>query len=459
MMFLLALSASSFATETRTQVMGFNDGVMVDDYNIFRFPGRTFNYPNLAVGEFSIYNYQMIMSETADGAQLDYPSYQEFYNFGVNWQFGDDNPWVVGTYISTLVPMYPQTFSGSNLMNNNLGMNPNRRINLLVGHQLGNNNFGVNLEYIRGSSERAHQTTYNNEITDTTYVYSSDDTKESFTYFNLILGLTEGTSGLWDVALGLDYGTWTDEDQNGFKQTEPDGYYDLSLEGRYFWQKSPKITLVPHGGVMIGKHGSKDYGSYTDPSDTTNYLYSNSKRKSTMLGFDAGMGMHYTSGPDLLAVLDVGIQYGKTKYEVTYPTPDTAFHYNLDRTNEWTNFTLPYLKIGFEGSVFKWMDIRFGATTYWDISKNTQDYNSGSTTYHYMYHYEYKDKEAWNQTYLGFGFHWNRLHVDVMTDPDVFLRGFNFISGDSPRIDSDYYYYNNDYGYMNTKMSVLYEMF
>jgi hypothetical protein len=457
MLFMLVLSASSFATETRTEVMGFNDGIMVDDANIFRFPGRTYNYPNLVVGEFSIYNYGYYGPRTASADVEEVGSYQQFYNFGVNWQFGDENPWVLGTYISTLFPMRPEDYSGSGLWNQNYGMDQNRRIQLVYGRRLGGNNFGFLFEYIRGGIERDDLTMYETE--DTTYESSKNLTKESFGYYKFGFGLTEGASGKWDVALNIAFGTWTDEDQYGFTQTEPDGYLDLMVEGRYFWQKSAKITLVPHAGFAMGKRGANNYGYYTDPDDTLNAPYDDRNIKNTLFGFEAGMGMHYTSGPDLLAVLDFGFRYAKVKEESDFITPDTNYFYSRAATYEWSQFTLPYLKIGFEGSVFKWMDIRFGATTYWDITKSKDDYTSGGTSYRYLYHYDRSSKEVWNETYLGFGFHFGRLHIDVMTDPDVFLRGFNFISGDSPRIDPDYYYYEDNYGYMNTKMSVLYEMF
>lgn len=450
MMFLLALSASSFATQTRTEVMGFNDGIMVDDYNIFRFPGRTFNYPNLVTGEFSVYNYYYV-SEAASAQEEPVGAYQEFYNFGVNWQFGEENPWVLGTYISTVYPMQPEDYWGNGLWEQNMGLGQNRRIQLVYGRQLGGNNFGFGFEYIRSSQERDNAQFYIPGDS----VYSTDVSKEAFGYYKFSLGLTEGTSGKWDVAATVGFGTWTDEDYEGFKQTEPDGYLDLTIEGRYFWQHSPKLTFVPHGGFAIGKRGVKDYGYYTDPSDTVYYDTDNWKEKNTLFAFEGGMGMHYTSGPDLLAVLDVGFRYAKIKSEGDFMTPREV-EYPTSQNYSDKYLSLPYIKIGFEGSVFKWMDVRFGATSYWNIDKSEDEYTSGST---WIYSYNYTYKEVWNETYLGFGFHWNRLHIDVMTDPDVFLRGFNFISGDSPRIDRDYYYYYEDYGYMNTKMSVLYEMF
>ena len=57
---------------------------------------------------------------------------------------------------------------------------------------------------------------------------------------------------------------------------------------------------------------------------------------------------------------------------------------------------------------------------------------------------EFKTKYAANETYLGFGFHWKRLHIDTYTAPELFLDGFNFISGG----DVD----------MNFRISAVYEM-
>jgi len=86
------------------------------------------------------------------------------------------------------------------------------------------------------------------------------------------------------------------------------------------------------------------------------------------------------------------------------------------------NYTsVPYFKLGLDAQVFDWMDVRLGATSFWQWYKD--EYNS------LTYSSEYKSSYADNQTYLGFGFHWGNLHVDTYTDPQLFLEGFNFISG------------------------------
>jgi hypothetical protein len=372
----------SFATQTRTMVMGDNDGIMVDDYNVFRFPGRTYNYPNLAVAEFH--------------------DVDDFYNFGINWQFGDDTPWVLGTYFSTLGEVVPSFLDGSSMVAWDGPGNNNRRINIVYGRQLGANNFGFHFDYTRGSWEMDETT---------------DQSKESFGYYVFGFGLTEGSSGKWDLALQYGLGTWTDENVDGDDSTKSDGYYDLDVEGRFFVVKSPKVTLVPHAGFAVGKRAMIDFG--VDLADAADDITT----KQTAFGFIAGIGMNYTSGPDLLGVCDLGIMYGKIKTEVANVADDT-----------WKVLSIPYFKIGLEADVFRWMDIRMGATSYWNITDIESDI-----------FLDQKVKFAENDTYLGFGFHWGRLHVDTYTDPQLFLDGFNFVSGGT-----------ND---MNFQISALYEMF
>ena len=96
---------------------------------------------------------------------------------------------------------------------------------------------------------------------------------------------------------------------------------------------------------------------------------------------------------------------------------------------------MPFWSIGLEADVFKWMDVRFGAVSDW-TSYKTEMPNT------------FEETEKWpdNRTYVGFGFHWGRLHVDTYTDPELFLEGFDFISGNGS---SD----------MNLYISALYEMF
>ncbi len=437
----LVMSVSSMATQTRTLVMGNNDQVLVDDYNVFTYPGRVFNYPNLAIAEF-------------DGGD-------DFYKFGINWQFGDENPTVVGTYVCNDYPIGPSGFMGNDYMNRDWSLYSNRRIDLLVGRQMGNNNIGLRVAYFSSGWEYDDKDSYAYSDADTSYVNTTPYKEaESFRLFVIGLGLTEGLTGQWDVAAQLSLGSWTDKDGNGIEETEPDGYYELAVGGRYFMVRNPKITFVPHAGFAIGKRGEKDYRY--DQEDSFMYMAVEGDsstvdmtEKQTLMGFDLGVGMHYTPAPNLLAVMDLGVMYSKVKREIEYS--DTLLQVAsslMDYEETWKEFTLPYLKIGLEADVFKWMDVRLGGVTYWNSSKDElsasksveMGLGTGTTTY------DWELSEGWasNYTYLGFAFHWNRLHVDTYTDPRIVLKGFDFITGSNDSTD------NRD---LNFQVSAVYEMF
>jgi len=394
---LMLFSISSFASETRTLVMGDNNMIMVDDYNIFMFPGRVNNYPNLALGEF------------------DYNFGNEFYDFGITWQFNDDNPWVLGTFVSNEPEFGPENFWGSHIADFDATFwDEPRRFQLLYGRQLAGQNFGFGLEAVR----------YGYEYEDTSFTE-----KESFSQYTFTFGFTEATSGQWDVALQFMTGTWTNE-EDGDNISEPKGFSDIGLAARYFMVRNPKVTMVPHFGVMISKRGVEHFqGTPTDDTDDRIREWSG-----TM--FELGWGFNYTPAPNVLAVFDIGIQHEKVKEERS-----GGFYADDEKgefTDSWTS--VPYFRIGFEGEVFSWMDIRAGGTTHLWSSKYTYEDKVGVT---WKETYDESDSD----TYFGFGFHWDRLYIDTYTDPELLLDGFNFISGSEDAED------------MNWKVSLTYEMF
>jgi hypothetical protein len=431
----MLMAASAMATETRTMVMGDNDMIIVDDGNIFRFPGRTVNYPNLAVGEFDVSN--------------------DFSKFGINWQFGDESPFVVGTYFSTMGPVVPAWTDGSAMFSWDGPFAQNRRIQLVGGKGLDLFNMGWKIELAKSSWEV--------EATETDSTSTSRDvnlSKESLREIVFGFGLTEAATGKWDVALNILFGTWTNEDVAGNAEYKPDGYSDIWLEGRYFLVRSPKITLVPHIMVGKGKRGLEQYNEWYEldtsgnPGGDPTTLDLTATHKSTM--FDLGIGMNYTSGPNLLAVCDFGIMYTKVDDEGDYSTvmETDSLVYVGEIGDDWDNsdkgWVFPYFKIGMEAQVFKWMDIRMGATSYWVSDTQDEAMTSSRLTGPGAYPSTTsttKRSFANNETYLGFGFNWNRLYIDTYTDPQLVLDGFNFISG------------STDARNMNWRVSVLYEMF
>lgn len=393
---VLMLGANSMATETRTLTMGDNNMVLLDDANIFIFPSRVNEYPNLAVGEFSG---------------------NDFNKFGIHWKFGDDNPWVWATYISTESATLPMDLRGGSLVpwdgiwGGGAGtLPPNHRIQSIYGREIGGHKFGFGLNWMRSG--------HNDD-------YSNEQSQESYNSFGIMFGLTEMT-GLWDVVLDVNLGSWTDEDADGKKETESDGYLDFGLAGRYF-KSGPSYTWIPHFGFMYSKRGIKNNVMVTGP-DTLDLTI-----KDTRLGVEIGMGLNWEPAKNVLAVADFGVNYEKTKrtYDTTTYTAGT-----VPDEQTWKTFTLPFWKIGMDADVFSWMDVRFGATSDWASVTSESKVSGGGS--------KMTTSSASNATYLGFGFHWGRLHVDTQANPDLFLDGFNFISGRG-----------ND---MNWRISALYEM-
>ena len=397
---LVVAAASAFATGTRVLTMGDNNNVMIDDANVSLYPSRVFNYPNIGVGEFG---------STYDGEGY----YGNMYKFGVNFKFNEKKPWVLGTYFSTEGTENPTAYDGTYFGRygsgwRGLDLSSNRRIDLLYGRKFGTSIFGFGFNYISSGSKSD---------------VAGNKWEDSYSRYGFNFGLTPD-NGKWDVAAALSLGTWTNKDDSGDVLTEPDGYTDFSLRGRLFHKLNQNVVLIPHAEVAFGSHGQKAYFPfYYVNGDTTAY-----KTKQTTFGL--GCGLNYTPVTNVLAVLDFGFSYNKLTTEDTHARYDGETWRDTTVTDKQTTVTLPYWKLGLEGDVFSWLDVRFGATSNWESFKWEKNYK-----------YNY----ASNSTYLGLGFNFNRLHLDTQVNPELFLEGFNFISGNS--------------NHMNYQIRALYEMF
>ncbi len=375
------MAVSAAATETRVLTMGDNNMILLDEANISLFPSRLLDYPNLAIGEF----------QPNDMTQL-----------GIHWKPSKDRNCVLGTYL------HNNTAENHQYLPVNAPFGQNRRIDLLYGRMMGEHKFGFHLGY--------RQATDKDEKPD-------DKDEQSMHILRLDLGLTP-KGDKFDLAAGLELLGWSEKgtiaaDSSQYDITSPSGNMAFFARGRYFKPISSLVTLIPHAEFRYGKY---EHDTSAVVNDTARLIGAN---KNNVVTFDVGVGMEYVPATNVLAVLDFGIMYDVVNNEVD---PASGDAYEIDEAT----FTLPYIKMGLDADVFRWMDIRFGATTYWrnyaresGASKDTQGYPE-------------------NDTYLGFGFHWNRLHVDVHTDPKMFLDGLNFISGAA----------NN----MNFRISAVYEM-
>lgn len=379
---VLLVGGAALASNTRVLTMGDNNLILLDDANISLFPSRIVDYPNLALAEMSS---------------------DDMRSLGIHWKFSKDKPCVLGTYF------YNDGFESHEFAPVAPPLSENQRIDLYWGTKLGNGSkLGLHIGR-RSSSEK------------TEAVNNKNENSLSVTRFGV--GYTPD-GDKYDVAAELEFLGWknqgTKDDNTAYDITDPKGNRTLSLVGRTFREMNDNTTLVPHVGLEFGKY---EYDQY---STTSPYAFVE-RVKDNVLSFTLGSGIEYTPSANVLAVMDIGIMYDKVKTTIT-DDDGTA----TERTV--STWSFPFFKVGFDASVFRWMDVRFGTTSYWNSEKD--DRKTANR----------EDIRKWpdNETYLGFGLHWSRLHIDLQTDPELFLDGFNFISGQSNR--------------MNFRLSAVYEM-
>ncbi len=385
-----AVAATSMATDTRTLTLGDNHEVLVDDANVFLYPSRIGQFPNIAVAEVGSYFFDSEFARTTGG------SFSDIGRLGVNWKFGTENPWVLGTYMFNNVvdPLFgaqTSVFSLADFDFEALDNFSNRRIQLIYGRKLGNMNFGFTVGYTAsGYVEDAAPTGF-------------DKYDESASQIALAVGLSD-QAFKWDAAIHVILSSFN-QDLNGSTVFEADGGTQFGGTFRFFHSVNPQWTIVPNASFWTGSLGI----TYPDAVPANVY-----NEKWTSSGFMAGCGIHYMPSNNVLAVIQPGVMITNRKQEVADGTDP------IEEDKE--SFTsLPFFKLGVEGDVFPWLDARFGATSYWQSEKD--EFTDGTNTF------EDTESYASNQTYLGFGFNFGRLHVDTYTDPALFLNGFNFISG------------------------------
>ncbi|MDH4158575.1 MAG: hypothetical protein OEW00_15005 [candidate division Zixibacteria bacterium] len=416
------MAASAAATQTRVLTLGENNMILLDEANITLFPSRLFDYPKLAVAEFGRIE-QVAAGADAGGGEL-----PEFRQFGLHWKYGSKKPWVLGTYFHNSEILYPLNFKGqptvfdaneffergygyqedptedfyrfilwdffssdtADFLRDNTALMSNQRVDLYYSRELADNTFGFHFGRVQSSWE---------------FDATNNNSEKSYRVYSLDAGMTM-RNGLLDWAVGVDFTGFKDKDDNGNDLTKPSGGFGFDLKGRYFHMLNSIYTIIPHLTFATGKLGAKYYeivGDDTELRQTDEY---------SMTTLDLGVGLQGTPATNVLMVLDFGLIMDRFKGAFKPEGGD-------EEEASLKTATLPYFKIGFDADVFKWLDVRFGSRTYWD-NRTIEVDDGGKQKWHY----------SDNQTYLGFGFHFNRLHIDTRTDPNLFLDGFNFISGE-----------------------------
>ena len=371
MTFILVCVAG--ATETRVMSMGGVNNIVRDDANITLYPQTVALYDGLFT----------IESDNED-----------FYNMGANWAMGDD---VLGVYFSQ--EDYETYFSNSDgdyWMDN--------RIGLVYGRQMGENPFGIALNYYCNS--------FKNEDAD-----ADDNYEQKMGRIEFLAGATL-MDGALDLAAGFGMNMWTDEGAWGpgetGEYTAQDGSSSFGVYGRYWMEPGEKWQYVPHAGFMMHKEGV-EYFEAVDDSDYLNEVKYTS--------FDLGFGTNYNVSPDVMTVTDFG-------FMLMNQTRNFTDSDDADNNNEWEDkyMTLPYFKIGLDAKVREWLDFRCGVNNYWETNNYVDDMGTVDTA-------DDRDrtwKDAYTDMYLGFGMHWGNFIIDgMMDDSELLHNGPYFLTGAS----------------------------
>ena len=395
-LFALCLAVSAQATETRGLTMGDVNNIIKDDGNIWLYPSTINLYPDQAEAVFSDNDFA--------------------HRVGVHYQFNDDNPFVLGVYIvdagRTLMDNKYATLPGTYFAfesGQEFSVWSNRSVNLFYGRTLGQNPFGAHLSLLQ-SSRDDQQTSGGVDI----------GQNRSFTKFMVDLGLTT-SGGAVGWTLGFHLSTWKNE-SGPTVLSKPDGNIGAHLRVRKFHARNAKLTWVWHGEIAIDKQGVTypDSGSLgpSHVSGVTSGTVTASDCKH-FLG-DVGLGLNYTVSSSAIAVLDFGVRYNKLKI--------TDMSAGSDFENRLTDFTLPYWRVGLDGEVLSWLDVRFGATNRHSFLK---DETAGFAAPNLDNNYTFKSTGTSPQMVVGTGLHFGALTIDTWMDPEFVLAGPDFIGGNS----------------------------
>jgi hypothetical protein len=342
------------ATDTRVLTLGNNNTILKDDANIFLFPQTIVMYRGMVVGEVS----------AAD----------MYYRLGAHYDMGPGKC-VLGVYVDDRnlnVSPFLNTFRP---LQNTIGS----RLNLFFGRPIGAMDLGVNLFMYHNSDDQSGAT--------------PAGPKGSNTNFGLNVGLTPIPN--LELAAGFTMDTWKNQDAAGADITKPKGNMEVRVGGRYWWAYSSNVDFVPH--VNFGIHNE----GYEVPTVT--------EETNKVMDFTVGWGFNVRPVSQVLLLFDLGVMYEKGTMKSS-PVGGTAVEIKH------TDMDFPYYKIGLEGHVTNWWDLRLGAVKAWEGHK----IEAAGTT---------KSGTTSTATYLGSGFHFGHLTLDAMIDPAFVLRGPNFISG------------------------------
>ncbi|NQT35806.1 hypothetical protein HQ587_11495 [bacterium] len=361
---------TSIASATRTTTMGNANHILKDSRNIWILPSTLAMYPNLMKAEINVGNGLYEVGGHYDMGKCVMALY--FNNVDRGYQYAPTVPWQPG---------YDQ------------------KIDLFLAKSLDEMTaFGLQLS-LYGNSYKADG--------DADDPIPEDKTETALTGFGLNLGATIIEN--LELSLTINMVSWTDKGLDGEDQTKSDGYVDFGLGGRFWMEMSDSYTLIPYMNfIKIGQ----GYTVENVPSDAPDGTPLGSTTKGIYFMLGAGNNMNVSD--NVLAIVDIGLLFWPLEAEnsVKGSKETTKYPYTI----------FPNFGLGLEAQIKDWLDIRIGANKGWIKEGYEPEEPTGANpeeTYGY----------ASEVFYLGAGFHFGELDIDVQINPDLVLNGPHFVSG------------------------------
>ena len=356
------------------------------DVRPFTMGGEKIN--NILKSQSNIWLYPQTINMYADQAEavFDASSANELARLGINFQFGTNNPFVLGIYVNNTNGAAFNPYANFTWANTfplqGVVMGDNNVYDLFWGKVMGGGNpFGLHLQIYNSSNE----------------VTGVAGSKNSLSVFAADAGLTNGP---WDLAGSVVFTTFTEEDALG-PVRDPNG--NLALEFRVRkWDVIP--DWVGHATLGFAKTAFKTTGAGDEKWNTLNA--------------EVGLGLNYTPTSSVNAVLDIGFQYLKADFEEV----DVNGLVITDKSEKESSIP-PYYALGVDAEVLSWLDVRLGASNIRRVQTSTATLPLPVAP----------DVDAsFNDvnTFVGVGLHWGNLTLDAQLDPEFVVSGPDFVSGD-----------------------------
>lgn len=370
LMLLLGVS-SLFASDTRVTTMGYLANLYLrDNYNIWDFPSTLTNYRNLI----------LIDSYSSSGADA-------LWSGGIHLPLGEN--FTVGVYLSnrTWALDYTDTqFNARSFIYSLASYEASHQFTVFGAYRMENMDLGL---YV--SSFGSKETFTDPEESDNNYEESLGARE-----YGVGVSLKPNDRTRFDGSIYYSTGDFkrivTGADPS--QEIAPEGYNTWGILARLFYAYSARVIIVPFAGY--GKAG-EGYRSLDPDAIVLTHV-----DKTSM--YILGCGVDLIPFERALITLAAGYQKFASTYEQTWSSGSPP------PSSEYSSSTMPFLSVGLEATLTKWLGARFSFYELLDTFVGKMDMTMDDVL---------EESKFTGSSYaarFGLWFKWSRFTIDTLID-------------------------------------------